>query len=139
MRLFKIQRMKSEAPLIAAFAIFSIIVSLVFFPLILWFSFLVFPIMALSYLILRKFKLGLFRKECFLILDETGMRYCFHLFQQARILRWDQIEKANYQLYEINLKLKESGEIICIQTSYLEDPEELEALKKMVAGKCVTM
>ncbi len=139
MKQFRINRLKSEAPLIATFAIFSIIVSLIFYPLILWLSFLVFPVMAVSYFLLKRLELGIFRKKCFLILDDEGIRYCFNLFQQPRILRWDQIEKVNYQLYEINFKLRDSGDIICFQISYLDDEAEIELLRSMVSEKCVSM
>lgn len=139
MQAFQIQRSKSEAPLIAVFAVFSIVVSLVFFPMILWFSFLVFPLMLLSYVILRKLNLGLFRKQCFLITDEDGIRYCFHVFQQPRILRWDQVEKVNFQMYEINFRLKESGEVISMQTSYLTNPSDIEIFKTVIGSHCVMM
>jgi hypothetical protein len=136
MHVFTINRLKSESPLIATFFIFSIFVSLFLFPKILWFSFLVFPLMAIAYLILRKLKLGLFKKECFLILDDEGIRYCYHLFQQAKFLRWDQIEKVNYQMYEVNFKLKESGAVISMQTSYLKEQSEVEEFKSIINQNC---
>jgi hypothetical protein len=139
MRLFKINRYKSEAPMVAAFSIFSIIASLVTFPSIMWYSFLIFPFMALVYLIFRKFKFGFFKQECFLILDEIGVRYSFTVIQRPRILKWEQVDKVNYQLYEINFKLKESGEIISMQTSYLENEEEISELKSIIKSHCVTM
>jgi hypothetical protein len=138
MLFIKINRMKSEAPLIASFVIFSIFVSLIFYPMILLWSFLVFPIMAIAYLILRSFKLGLFKKECFLITDDEGIRYCFHLFQQAKFLRWDQIDKVNYQLYEINFKLNISGQVISMQTSYISDDSDLVKFKALLESKCTT-
>ncbi len=139
MRLFKLNRNKSEAPMVAAFSIFSIIVSLVTFPSIMWFSFLVFPVMALVYLIFRKFRLGFFKQECFLIVDEIGVRYSFTVIQRPRILKWEQVDKVNYQLYEINFKLKETGEIISMQTSYLENEAEIPELKAYIESYCQTM
>jgi hypothetical protein len=139
MRSFKINRTKAEAPLIAVFAIFGLVVSLVFYPRILWFSFLAFPILALAYMALRKMNLGIFRRKCFLTLDEEGMKYCFHLFQQPRSLRWEQVDKVNYQLYEINLRLKDSGQVISMQVSYLEDPNDFEELKGLINDKCALM
>lgn len=136
MHTFKINRTKSEAPLMAVFAGFGLIISLVFYPRILWLSFLAFPLLALAYMLLKKMELGLFRRKCFLIADEEGLRYCFHLFQQPRILLWSQVEKVNYQLYEINLRLKQSGQVISLQTSYLEDPEEFSRLKALINAKC---
>jgi hypothetical protein len=139
LHIFKIDRAKSEAPLIAAFAIFGLFVSIGFYPKIYWYSFLVFPILAGSYLLLKKLKLGLFAKQCFLILDEEGIRYCFHLFQQAKSLQWSQIEKVNYQLYEINFKLSVSGEVISFQKSYLDNPEDLDQLIELINAKCTIM
>jgi hypothetical protein len=139
MHVFKINRTKSEAPLIAVFAIFAIFISLAFYPRILWYSFLSFPLLALAYMVLKKNELGLFKRKCFLVLDEEGMRYSFHLFQQPKSLLWSQVDKVNYQLYEINLRLHESGRIISLQTSYLEDPEEFPKLKELINAKCTVM
>lgn len=139
MRLFNLNRNKSEAPMVAAFAIFSIIVSLVTFPSIIWYSFLVFPLMAIVYLILRKFRLGFFKQECFLIVDDIGVRYSFTVIQRPRILKWEQVDKVNYQLYEINFKLKETGEIISMQISYLENEAEIPELKAYIESYCQTM
>ena len=139
MHIFKIDRAKSEAPLIAAFAIFGLFVSIAFYPKIYWYSFLIFPLLAGSYLLLKKMKLGLFAKQCFLILDEEGIRYCFHLFQQPRSMQWSQIEKVNYQLYEINFKLSLSGEIISFQKSYLDNSDDLDKLVELINAKCTIM
>jgi len=139
MQIFKIDRMKSEAPLMAAFGIFALFISIIFYPRIYWFSFLIFPLLAITYIILKKMKLGFFGKQCFLILDDEGIRYCFHVFQQAKSMRWDQIEKVNHQLYEINFKLKNTGEIISFQKSYLDDENDLEELTEMINLKCQIM
>ncbi len=139
MHIFKIDRAKSEAPLIAAFAIFGLFVSIAFYPKIYWYSFLIFPLLAATYLMLKKLNLGLFAKQCFLILDEEGIRYCFHLFQQPRSMQWNQIEKVNYQLYEINFKLSLSGEIISFQKSYLDNPDDLDKLVELINAKCTIM
>jgi hypothetical protein len=136
MHTFKINRTKSEAPLMAVFAGFALVISLVFYPRILWLSFLAFPILALAYMLLKKLELGLFRRKCFLVADEEGIRYCFHLFQQPRVLLWNQVEKVNYQMYEINLRLKESGQVISLQTSYLENPSEFPMLRELINAKC---
>ncbi len=136
MHSFQINRTKSEAPVIAMFAIFGIAISLAFYPTMLWYSFIAFPLLALAYLALKKLNLGLFRRKCFLILDDEGMKYCFHLFQQPRSLRWEQVEKVNYQLYEINLRIRDIGQIVSIQTSYLEHPSEFEKLREMINQKC---
>lgn len=125
--------------MVAAFSIFSIIISLVTFPSIMWYSFLVFPLMAIVYMILRKFRLGFFKQECFLIVDEIGVRYSFTVIQRPRILKWEQVDKVNYQLYEINFKLKETGEIISMQTSYLENEAEVPELKAYIESYCQTM
>lgn len=54
-------------------------------------------------------------------------------------MKWEQIEKVNYQLYEINFKLKESGEIISFQTSYLDDESDLKELKEIIEQNCQIM
>lgn len=139
MRVFKINRNKAEAPMVAAFSIFSIIVSIIIFPSIMWFSFLIFPLMAIVYLLLRKFRLGFFKQECFLIVDETGIRYSLTIIQEPKLLKWDIVDRVNFQLYEINFKLKETGEIISIQPSYLEDESEIPELRTYIERYCTIM
>jgi hypothetical protein len=136
MQIFKINRLKAEAPLMAAFFIFSMIVSLIFYPMIMIWAFLIFPLMAITYIILRKFKLGFFKNEAFLILDDEGMRYSFHLLQSPKLLRWDLVEKVNFQLYEVNFRLKLSGEVISLQKGYFDDPEDVKEFRKMVLQYC---
>jgi hypothetical protein len=136
MTLYPIQRMKSEAPLVAVFAVFSIFMSLFLFPKLLFFSFLIFPIMALIYLGLRASKLGFFGKSCFVMTDEEGIRFAFTVFSTPKFLKWDQIQTVNFQLYEINFKLKESGEVICFETSYFAEANDVEAFKQVVQTHC---
>lgn len=137
MQVFKINRMKAEAPMMAVFGIFGLMVSLAFYPLILWYSFTIFPMLAVSYWLLSSNRVGLFSKQCFLVLDDDGIRYCFHLFQKPKFLRWEQVEKVNHQLYEINFKIKDTGEVISMQKSYLDDPKDAEMLETMINQKCI--
>lgn len=71
--------------------------------------------------------------------DADGVRYCFHLYQQPRLLRWDQVDKVNYQLYEINFRLKETGEIISFQKGYFAKTEEMDAFCEEIKLYCETM
>lgn len=121
----------------AVFGIFGLMVSLAFYPLILWYSFTIFPMLAVSYWLLSSNRVGLFSKQCFLVLDDDGIRYCFHLFQKPKFLRWEQVEKVNHQLYEINFKIKDTGEVISMQKSYLDDPKDAEMLETMINQKCI--
>lgn len=139
MKMFKINRYKSEAPVMAVFAIFGLIISLVFYPKIYLYSFLIFPLLFVAYLLMSKYRLAVFARESFLIVDEEGIRFCFHLFQQAKSLRWDQVDKVNFQMYEINLKLKNTAEIISFQTAYLDDQTEVEDLRNYIRSKCTMM
>ena len=136
MNMYPIQRMKSEAPLIAVFAIFSIAMSLFLFPKLLFFSFLIFPLMALVYIGLRALKLGFFSKACFLMTDEEGIRFAFTVFSTPKLLKWEQIQNVNFQLYEINFKLKDSGEVICFETSYFANESDIATFKSDVQSHC---
>lgn len=121
----------------AVFGIFGLMVSLAFYPLILWYSFTIFPMLAISYWLLSSNRVGLFSKQCFLVLDDDGIRYSFHIFQKPKFLKWEQVEKVNHQLYEINFKIKDTGEVISMQKSYLDDPKDAEILETMINQKCV--
>lgn len=139
MQVFKINRLKAESPIIATFAIFGLIMSLALFPRILWYAFLIFPLLAIAYLVLRHFRLGFFRRQCFILLDDEGMKYCFNLYQQPRSLLWSQVERVNYQLYEINFMLKDSHKILSIPVTYLAHEDDLEEIKVLIGAKCVTV
>lgn len=139
MQSFKINRNKAEAPVMATFFIFGIITSLYFFPKFLWWAFLVFPILFLFYIIMSKNRMAFFKRECFFILDGEGMKYSFHLYQQPKSLLWSQIDKVNYQLYEINVKLKNTGEIISFQSGYLENKDDMKEIKKIINTYCQQM
>lgn len=138
MQVFKINRLKAESPIIATFFIFGLVMSLVLFPKILWYAFFVFPLLAIAYIVLRHFRLGFFRRQCFLLLDDEGIKYCFNLFQQPRSLLWNQVENVSYQMYEINFMLKETYKVLSVPTTYLDHEEDLEEIKSLIKAKCVT-
>ena len=132
--IFSIDRTKAEAPVIATFALFSIFTSLLIFPFIMWWTLLLFPLMAAIFLVLSKNKMGFFKRKCFLFVNDEGIRYSFHLYQKPIFIAWELVNKVNYQLYEINIKLK-SGQVVCIPVGYLKNPDDLEALKKIIETK----
>ena len=133
--IFSIDRTKAEAPVIATFGLFSIFTSLLIFPFIMWWTLLLFPLMAVVFLVLSKNKMGFFKRQCFLFVNDEGIRYSFHLYQKPVFVAWELINKVNYQLYEINIKLKESGQVVCIPFGYLKNPDDLEELKKIIEAK----
>ena len=132
---FPINRYKAEAPVMATFFIFCIFVSLYLYPRVLWYSFAIFPLMFLIYIGLRKIEFGFFKRKSFLYVDEDGIRYCFHLYQKPVFIAWDILESANHQLYETNLKIKSSGEIISIQKGYFNDEQDFENFKALLDSR----
>lgn len=139
MKQYKINRYKAEAPIMATFFVMALFISLYFFPNFRWMAFLGFPLFFVFYVILRKLKLAFFKRNTFLTTDAEGIRYCFHLYQQPRFLRWDQVDKVNYQLYEINFRLKITGEIISFQKGYFANTEEMDAFCEDIKLHCETM
>ncbi len=133
--LFAINRNKAEAPAVATFFIVAIFSSIYFYPTFLWGAFLLFPMLVIIYLVLRYFKVSYFNRQCFIFLDDEGIRYCLHIFQKPIFVAWDKIDRINYQLYEINIKIKDSGEVISLQVGYLKHPEEFEELKGILDAK----
>lgn len=132
--LFSINRAKAEAPVIASFFIIALVFSIAFYPTFRWFAFLLFPLIAIIYFILRILKLSFFKRQCFIYLDDEGIKYSLHVYQQPVFIAWNQIDKINYQLYEINIKLK-SGHVVCLQTGYLKNPEEFEELRSILNAR----
>lgn len=135
----EINRNKAEAPIMATFFLTALFISIYFYPTFYWFAFLGFPLFFVIYMFLSKNKLAFFKRNAFLILDDEGVKYCFHLYQQPKSLKWEQVEKVNYQMYEINLKLKENGQIICFQTSYLKHPTDVDKIIAKIKEHCETM
>ncbi len=133
--LFSVNRYKAEAPVIATFFVMALLGSLYFYPSFRWYAFLLFPLMAALFVVLRKLKVGFFSRKCFIFLDDAGIRYCLHVYQQPTFIAWDQIDRITYQMYEINIKIKESGHVICLQVGYLNNPEEFQELKGILDAK----
>ena len=88
--------------------------------------------MAVIYLLLAKYKIGLFKRKCFFITDDEGIKYCFHLLQTPVFIAWHLIEKVNFQIYEINLTVKGVNGIVNIQTNYFTNKEEVTFLKQEI-------
>ncbi len=91
--------------------------------------------MFVIYIGLRKIEFGFFKRKTFLFVDESGISYCFHLYQKPVFIAWDILESANHQLYETNLKIKGSGEIISIQKGYFETEEEFDQFKTILDSR----
>lgn len=135
--LFSINRIKAEAPAIATFAIIGLICSIAFYPFFRWGVFLLFPLLAVIFMILRYFKVSYFGRQCFLYMDDTGIKYCFTIYQRPVFIAWDQIERINYQLYEINIRIRNTGEVISLQIGYLNHPEEFEEIKSILDARMI--
>jgi hypothetical protein len=136
--LFAINRNKAEAPAAATFFIVAMFSSIAFYPTFLWGSFLLFPMLAIIYLILRKLKISYFKRQCFIFIDDTGIKYCLHIYQRPVFIAWEQIARINYQLYETNIQIASTGEVISIQVGYLQNPEDFEIMKGILDAKMLT-
>lgn len=136
-QVFSINRGKAEAPVTATFFVIGLLGSIMFYPTFRWYAFLLFPLLALIYLLFRAVKLSFFKRQCFIFLDDEGIRYCLHVYMRPVFIAWNQIDRINYQMYEINIKLKESGLVICIPTGYLKNPDDREELKKLLDAKMI--
>lgn len=136
MKVISINKMKSEAPLMAIFFVFALIVSLIFYPIMLGWSLLIFPLVALVYLLGKRNKIGFFRKQYFWIIDEEGMNYCFHVFQQPKRIKWELVDKVNFQMYEINFHLKDDLGMVSIELSNLADSESQEEIIEEIKKYC---
>ena len=72
-------------------------------------------------------------------MDEEGIKYCFHLYQKPLFLKWDLVDKVNYQMYETNFKLKVSGEIISMNMGYFQNPDDIVEIKRIISSHCQEM
>lgn len=139
MHSFQINRYKAEAPVMATFFLFALICSLYFYPSLYWFAFLIFPLLFVAYVLLRMAKFGFFKRQTFFVMDEEGIKYCFHLYQKPLFLKWDLVDKVNYQMYETNFKLKVSGEIISMNMGYFQNPDDIVEIKRIISSHCQEM
>jgi hypothetical protein len=126
MHSFQINRYKAEAPVMATFFLFALICSLYFYPSLYWFAFLIFPLLFVAYVLLRMAKFGFFKRQTFFVMDEEG-------------IKWDLVDKVNYQMYETNFKLKESGEIISMNMGYFQNPDDIVEIKRIISSHCQEM
>ncbi len=133
--LFAVNRNKAEAPVMATFFIVGIFFSIAFYPSFRWGAFLLFPMLAGIFLIIRKLRMGFFKRQCFIFMDDEGIRYCLHLYQKPVFIAWSKIEKITFQMYEINIRIRETGEVVSLQIGYLKHPEEYEELKGVLDAK----
>jgi hypothetical protein len=128
---FPVDRNKAEAPLMALFGIAAILLSLFFYPRVGAIALSVFPIFALAFLAGRQSKLALFRKKYFYLIDDSGIRFCLHIFHKPTLIRWDQVQSVYSHIHEINLRLKDTGRVISLPKGIIADSLQDQFLDKI--------
>jgi hypothetical protein len=125
--IFEVKARKAEAGLYTMFILLALIG---FFSL---FSFGLWPLIAYGlllsfvFLLVRKRFAGLY----YIKIDKQGVQFRYSFFAKAAFLSWDIVDQVNFHLYEINFRLRETKQVVNIQTNYL-NPDDIEPFTQLV-------
>ncbi|MBC7425049.1 MAG: hypothetical protein H7321_00835 [Bacteroidia bacterium] len=141
-KIYTVNRNRAQAPVYACFALAAFLCSLVILKLMpdtdfidkFWWLFILADFVAFASIlfILLAAKAPPFNKKYYVKVDELGLEYRLHIFNRPTVLLWQYIETVNFQLYEINMKLRDSKAIASLQTNYLSE-EDAESLKTEIS------
>ena len=74
-----------------------------------------------------------FKGDYFVEADADGVRWRTNLLSKYKNIPWKYIQRIDYLEYEINFKLKETGQVVSFATSAITD-EEAERLKETISN-----
>ncbi len=114
---YEVKNYKAEASL---YAIVVIILILGFFAL---FPFGIIPIGLFTVAIAAAlvWVKSSFSGPYFIKVDKEGLRFRTSFFAEPLYLSWDLVDQVNFQLYEVNFRMKESKKVINIQTNFIDE------------------
>ena len=72
------------------------------------------------------------RGEYFVKVDETGISWRQSIVSRYIYIPWNYMMRVDYLVYEINLQIKESRQVVSFATSGLEE-EQTDALKQYIS------
>ena len=74
-----------------------------------------------------------FKGDYFVEADDKGVRWRTNLLSKYKNIPWNYVQRIDYLEYEINFKLKESGQVVSFATSAITD-KEAENLKETISN-----
>jgi len=70
--------------------------------------------------------------EYFVKATTEGISFRQHFFSNYVFVPWNYMQRIDYLVFEINFMIKESAQVVCFQTSGLDD-EQIDELKKFIS------
>ena len=70
-------------------------------------------------MLIMKSKIGAFKREYYVSLDEEGISWSLNIITNPVSLYWKDINQINEHLYEVNFRHKETGVTYNLQTNYI--------------------
>jgi len=68
----------------------------------------------------------------FVQVNKDGIAFRQHFFSSYVYVPWNYMQRIDYLVFEINFMIKESAQVVCFQTSGLED-EQVDHLKEYIS------
>ncbi len=124
-----IPKVKAELPMLVVGLLIDVALSLMVFARFGWKAFAIFLLFSLILLwwVYKKRK-----GEYFIEVDQKGVRWRQNLISTFIDIPWEYIQRIDYLVYEINFKIKESGQVVSFPTSNISD-HETEKLKQTIS------
>jgi hypothetical protein len=118
-QIFSVNKSKAEAPLYTLFILGAIIgfLSLFSFGLVWIVSYGV--LLSLSFAVVRTRLTGPY----FIKVNDAGISFRTSILEKPAFLSWDMVNQVNFHLYEVNLRLNETNNVVNLQTNYLKKEE----------------
>lgn len=70
--------------------------------------------------------------DYFVKANAEGIAFRQHFFSSYIFIPWNYMQRIDYLVFEINFMIKESAQVVCFQTSGLDD-DQVEELKKYIS------
>jgi hypothetical protein len=114
---YEVKNYKAEASL---YAIVVIVLILGFFAL---FPFGIIPIglFTVSIAAALVWVKSKFSGPYFIKVDKEGLRFRTSFFATPLFLSWSLVDQVNFQLYEVNFRIRDSKQVINIQTNFIDE------------------
>jgi hypothetical protein len=121
-RTFEVSTIKAEASLYFLFILLGFIGFITFFSFGIFSIILLGSILAILFLLVRNKLKGSY----FVNVSKDGVRFRLNIFSKPQFLSWDIVDQVNFHLYEVNFRLRETKQVVNIQTNYIASGEAEE-------------
>lgn len=129
-QIFTVNKWKAEAPLFTLFALGAIIGFLSLFSFGLMWIIGYGAVLSVAFAVVRNRLMG----NYFIKVNDSGISFRTSIFEKPAFLSWDMVNQVNFHLYEVNLRLNETNNVVNLQTNYLRK-EEREVFVELIRSQ----